>query len=63
MSRTKRTLRKTAKTVRDGSPQRVDSSCNNHGGCPHCESNRLIRAKRLGLRGTVKHKSIQESNE
>jgi len=32
--------------VRDGTPQHVSGSCNNHGGCHFCESNRLHKHKR-----------------
>ena len=35
--------------VRDGTPTHVSSMCNNHGGCPYCESNRLHKHKRREL--------------
>lgn len=34
-------------TVRDGTPTHPAKSCEHHGGCPHCEGNRTIQAKRL----------------
>ena len=58
MSRTTRNLRPKMKlgylsnkqywdgSVRDGTPQYSCSSCNNHGGCPICEGNRLFKHKR-----------------
>lgn len=34
--------------VRDGTPTRVDKSCQNNGSCPHCKANRLYKnLKRL----------------
>jgi hypothetical protein len=41
MSRTKRKHYKTGSPMRDGDSQRAAGSCNNHGGCPYCEGNRL----------------------
>jgi hypothetical protein len=32
--------------VRDGTPQHVSGSCENHGGCPYCEANRLFGNKK-----------------
>ncbi len=32
--------------VRDGSRQYPAGSCEHHGGCPYCESNRLHKHKR-----------------
>lgn len=47
MSRTFRKERKTKKIVRDGTRQYVSVSCEHHGGCPWCESNRLINQKKV----------------
>lgn len=33
-------------TVRDGTPQHVSGGCDNHGGCPYCEGNRLFSSKK-----------------
>jgi len=33
-------------TVRDGSPTRASPSCESHGGCPYCESNRMYRTRK-----------------
>ncbi len=62
MSRTKRRQRKTARfdlegtpaekkinsdgTVRDGSPTRPSTLCENHGSCPYCEANRQHSTER-----------------
>ena len=32
--------------VRDGTPQHVSSGCENHGGCPYCEQNKLFGDKK-----------------
>lgn len=34
------------KKVKDGSRTRVAHSCENHGGCPYCESNRLHKYRK-----------------
>ena len=34
------------KQYRDGTPQRYDPTCENHGGCPACEGSRLHKHKR-----------------
>ena len=46
MSRTKRIKIKTGEALRDGKRQRPAGSCNNHGGCPLCEGNRLHKYRR-----------------
>lgn len=36
--------------VRDGTPQHVSPSCENHGGCPYCESSKAYRTiKRMPI--------------
>jgi hypothetical protein len=37
------------KKVRDGSITRSRHSCTNHGGCPHCEGNRLYNYRKQPL--------------
>ena len=32
--------------VDDGTPSHPDGSCQNHGGCPWCEGNRLFNTKK-----------------
>ncbi len=58
MSRTKRNLRPKMKLgqlsnkqywdkkVSDGNPQHSSKSCNNNGGCPYCDGNKLHKHKR-----------------
>lgn len=33
-------------TVRDGTPQHADGSCDNHGGCPWCYGNHMHKHRR-----------------
>ena len=37
---------KGVKKVKDGTPTRVSHSCENNGGCPYCEGNRLHKHRR-----------------
>ena len=48
MSRTVRKNRKTGKSERDDYNRRThtDPSCAHHGGCPWCESGRLVKDRR-----------------
>jgi hypothetical protein len=55
MSRTKRVKIKTGAPLRDGQRQRPVGSCNNHGGCPKCEGNRLHKYNR--------HESLEEATK
>jgi len=32
--------------LRDGTPQHIDASCENNGGCPWCEGNRTHKHRR-----------------
>ena len=34
---------KNVKKVKDGTPTRVSHFCENNGGCPYCEGNRLYK--------------------
>ena len=34
-------MQKGVKRVKDGTPTKATHSCENNGGCPYCESNRL----------------------
>ncbi len=34
-------MQKGIKKVKDGTPTKASHSCENNGGCPYCESNRL----------------------
>lgn len=55
MSRTKRVKIKTGEPLRDGKRQRSVGSCNNHGGCPLCEGNRLHKFRR--------HESLKDATK
>lgn len=46
MSRTIRFNPRTRAYIRDGVPFRAAGSCNNNGGCPICEGNRLHKHAR-----------------
>ncbi len=49
MSRTFRKptkMNKGIKKVRDGTPTRASHSCENNGGCPYCENNRLHSSRK-----------------
>lgn len=49
MSRTYRKpskMHKSSKIVRDGTPTKAAHSCENNGGCPYCESNRLHKHRK-----------------
>ena len=37
--------------VRDGTPQHASGSCNNHGGCPYCLSNKMHKNKKRMMAG------------
>ena len=47
--------------VRDGTPQHASGSCQNHGGCPVCEGNRLHKHKKqMSTSNDYKEKRIPD---
>jgi hypothetical protein len=50
MSRTHRRpphkMTESKEKVRDGTPTRVSHSCENNGGCPYCENNRMHKHRK-----------------
>lgn len=45
MTNTIRRKRNSPETVRDGTQTHASKSCDNHGGCPFCEGNRLKQSR------------------